>query len=222
MPAMADHHDLAAVALHPANLEMHLGADVNTDLVTVNTAYYRNDHNGIGVYIWCDTVELLSMEDYQARHLDRCKKCGAVMENGVCPECGSKESVKSNEDYEELIDTITVKVDGSKSPEQVNPDVEKQTPVTDENGQPVLDETGQPMITTEHEKKKIPYYKPNVYPIVLRKNISEQDKLLGGSDVPVIIDQQDTIKKLGSKINEKLLKGGSYLTLPRGKDRKKR
>jgi len=194
------------------------GADVNTDLVTVNTAYYRNDHNGIGVYIWCDTVELLSMEDYQARHLDRCKKCGAVMENGVCPECGSKESVKSNEDYEDLIDTITVKVDGSKSPEQINPDIEKQTPVTDENGQPVLDETGQPMITTEHEKKKVPYYKPNVYPVVLRKNISEQDRLLGGSDVPVIIDQQDTIKKLGSKINEKLLKGGSYLTLPRGKD----
>ena len=202
----------------PESKEGITGADVNTDLVTVNTAYYRNDHNGIGVYIWCDTVELLSMEDYQARHLDRCKKCGAVMENGVCPECGSKESVKSNEDYEELIDTITVKVDGSKSPEQVNPDVEKQTPVTDENGQPVLDETGQPMITTEHEKKKVPYYKPNVYPIVLRKNISEQDKLLGGSDVPVIIDQQDTIKKLGSKINEKLLKGGSYLTLPRGKD----
>ena len=72
------------------------------------------------------------------------------MENGVCPECGSKESVKSNEDYEDLIDTITVKVDGSKSPEQINPDIEKQTPVTDENGQPVLDETGQPMITTEH------------------------------------------------------------------------
>lgn len=202
----------------PESKEGITGADVNTDLVTVNTAYYRNDHNGIGVYIWCDTVELLSMEDYQARHLDRCKKCGSVMENGVCPECGSKESVKSNEDYEELIDTITVKVDGSKSPEQINPDIEKQTPVTDENGQPVLDETGQPMITTEHEKKKVPYYKPNVYPIVLRKNISEQDKLLGGSDVPVIIDQQDTIKKLGSKINEKLLKGGSYLTLPRGKD----
>ena len=42
------------------------------------------------------------------------------------------------------------------------------------------------------------------------------DKLLGFSDVDVIDDQQDTIKKLGSKINEKLLKGGSYVTLPPG------
>jgi hypothetical protein len=56
-----------------------------------------------------------------------------------------------------------------------------------------------------------------VYPIVLRKNITENDRFLGGSDVAPIIDQQDTIKKLGTKINEKLLKGGSYVTLPKGK-----
>ena len=61
---------------------------------------------------------------------------------------------------------------------------------------------------------QIPYYKPDQFPLVLRKNISVYDKLLGCSDVDVIEDQQDTIKKLGSKINEKLLKGGSFVTLP--------
>jgi hypothetical protein len=86
----------------------------------------------------------------------------------------------------------------------------------DENGEPVLDEFGQPQMTVERIKKKIPYYRPNIYPVILRKNITAQNRLLGGSDVAVVMDQQDTIKKLGTKINEKLLKGGSFVTLPEG------
>lgn len=190
----------------------------NTDLVTVNTAYYHNDKGGIGVYIWCDRIELLDMEDYQSRYLDRCAKCGTVMKNGVCPECGSKKSKKLPEEYEELIDAIEIKSDfGGMLPPP-------EEPVLDENGVPVpmLDENGMPIMNGQEmqikkTKKKVPYYKPNVYPIVLRKNITENDRFLGGSDVAPIIDQQDTIKKLGTKINEKLLKGGSYVTLPKGK-----
>ena len=190
----------------------------NTDLVTVNTAYYHNDKGGIGVYIWCDRIELLDMEDYQSRYLDRCAKCGTVMKNGVCPECGSKKSKKLPEEYEELIDAIEIKSDfGGMLPPP-------EEPVLDENGVPVpmFDENGMPIMNGQEmqikkTKKKVPYYKPNVYPIVLRKNITENDRFLGGSDVAPIIDQQDTIKKLGTKINEKLLKGGSYVTLPKGK-----
>lgn len=61
---------------------------------------------------------------------------------------------------------------------------------------------------------KVPYYKPNNIPLVLRKNVSRDGKMLGFSDADVIKDQQDLIKKLGSKINEKILKGGSIVTLP--------
>jgi hypothetical protein len=87
--------------------------------------------------------------------------------------------------------------------------------MVDEMGNPVVDEYGQPQMTIERKKKKIPYYKPNVYPVILRKNITAQNKLLGESDVKVIMDQQDTIKKLGTQMNEKLLMGGSLVTLPR-------
>lgn len=200
------------------NDESEYNSSNNSDLVTVNTAYYHNDHGGIGVYIWCDRIELLDMEDYQSRYLDRCAKCGTVMKNGKCPECGSKKSKKMPEEYEELIDAIEIKSDFGR---MVPPPEE---PVLDENGVPVpmLDENGMPIMNGEEmqikrTKKKVPYYKPNVYPIVLRKNITENDKFLGGSDVAPIIDQQDTIKKLGTKINEKLLKGGSFVTLPKGK-----
>ena len=191
------------------------GAKNNEDLVTVNTAFYRNDEGGVGIFVWCDYVKLLDLDEYEARYLEKCAKCGATMVNGVCPECGSKKSKKAKDEYEDIVDAIEVKVSTGGSRMVGGPE---EVPMLDEMGNPVLDETGQPQMTIKRTKKKIPYYRPNIYPIVLRKNITAQNKLLGGSDVDVIIDQQDTIKKLGTKINEKLLKGGSYVTLPKDVD----
>ena len=197
-------------------------ASINSDIVTVNTAYYHNEHGGVGIFVWCDTEILLDLDDYEARYLDHCAKCGAVMQNGVCPECGSKKVKKMPEEYEEMAEGMEVKTsypmaDGTFS-RNIDPFTEEEAPQMDENGQPVMDEMGQPVMEVRKVKRKIPYYKPNIYPVVLRKNITQNDKLLGGSDVAVIIDQQDTVKKLGSKINEKLLKGGSFVTLPAGID----
>jgi len=193
------------------------GASQNEELVTVNTAFYRNDTGGVGIFVWCGNVKLLDLDEYEARYLDKCSKCGAVMVNGVCPECGNKKAEKRKEDYEELVDAIEVKITGGGS-RQIMPEEISEVPMLDENGIPMVDQYGQPQMSIERTKKKIPYYKPNIYPIVLRKNITAQNKLLGGSDVAVVIDQQDTIKKLGTKINEKLLKGGSFVTLPEGVD----
>ena len=197
-------------------------ASINSDIVTVNTAYYHNEHGGVGIFVWCDTEVLLDLDDYEARYLDHCAKCGAVMQNGVCPECGSKKVKKMPEEYEEMAEGMEVKTsypmaDGTFS-RNIDPFTEEEAPQMDENGQPVMDEMGQPVMEVRKVKRKIPYYKPNIYPVVLRKNITQNDKLLGGYDVAVIIDQQDTVKKLGSKINEKLLKGGSFVTLPAGID----
>ena len=193
------------------------GSHSNDQLVTVSTAYYRNKDDGIGVYAWCDIYELLDLEDYQARYFDHCAKCGALMVNGKCPECGSTKVKKQADDYEDLINTIEVRVDGG-NPTKVDPFELEQEPMFDEEGNPVLNEMGEPQITVKKVQKKIPYYKPNCFPVVIRRNVSEEDNFLGTSDVAVIIDQQDAIKKLGTKINEKLLKGGSYVTLPRGVD----
>ena len=63
---------------------------------------------------------------------------------------------------------------------------------------------------------KIKHYTPNVYPIVVRRNVSSFGSFLGKSDIEVIKDQQDNIKKLNSNILEKLLTGGSIVTLPKG------
>lgn len=194
------------------------GSATNDSLVTVNTAYYRNDKDGIGVYVWCDIYELLDLEDYQARYFDHCAECGALMQDGVCPKCGSTKVKRQADDYEDLINTIEVRVDGSGNMARIAPYKTEEVPMMDENGNPIFDEMGMPQITVQQVQKQVPYYKPNCFPVVIRRNVSNEDSLLGGSDVSVIIDQQDAIKKLGSKINEKLLKGGSYVTLPRGVD----
>lgn len=190
--------------------------DFSKDIVTVNIAYYRNGKGGIGCYSWCDDYVLEDMEDYQARQREVCSKCGTPWQDDwdSCPKCGSKKHEKAPQDYEELLDTLTIKATDTT----VEPDSEIQEPQEDENGNPVVDESGNPVIETKREKKKVPYYKPNCFPIVERINVTSDREFLGCSDVKVIMDQQDQINKLSSKINEKLLKGGSFVTLPKGID----
>ena len=72
------------------------------------------------------------------------------------------------------------------------------------------------MMPGEMQANEIPAYKPHGFPIVERINIAASDKFLGVSDVDIIADQQQAINKYGTKIQEKLLKGGSWVVLPEG------
>jgi hypothetical protein len=60
----------------------------------------------------------------------------------------------------------------------------------------------------------VDYYVPDIYPVYIRKNVSRANCVLGGSDIQFIKDQQNDSNMLMSKIREKILKGGSVLTLP--------
>lgn len=163
---------------------------LDTDIVTVNTVYYKNDGK-IGRFVWVDDYTLEDLEDYQARITRKCKECGYVTEEKVCPNCGSKKFEETTDE----IQTITI-------------------PLMKEQGIDPM--TGMPIQMAAEEVVEIEYYKPNCFPIIVRKNVSKSDSLLGFSDVKVIEDQQDLIKKVGSKAAEKTLKGGSIVTLPRG------
>ena len=57
-------------------------------------------------------------------------------------------------------------------------------------------------------------YRPNIFPAVLQKSVSVYGRLLGESDVDKIADQQNTANRIEMKIIDKLLKSGSYITLP--------
>ena len=189
------------------NTEAVKKEEINDELVTVIKTYYRGEDGEIGIFTWCGDTVLEDMENYQARRLTRCKKCGRIKEGPVC-ECGSKSfetTIEDGEEVEEDIITLTKTIPAFE---------EVEVPVVDVNGNLVFDEEGKPVITTERRHKKIPYYKPNVMPLVLRRNVSKAKSLMGVSDAAVIEDQQDAIKKYGSKYQEKILKGGSIVTLP--------
>ena len=174
------------------------------DIVTQNIVYYKKDGK-IGMFSWVDDEVLVDMDDYQARRLEYCKDCGAVKTGPVC-ECGSRR-------FEERTVTEQPVPEGLDIPRYTEP---VEVTVTDVNGEAVLDESGAPIVQMVSEETKIPCYNPGMYPIILRRNVRKADSFLGGSDVAVVMDQQDAIKKMGSKIDEKILKGGSFVTLPDG------
>lgn len=66
------------------------------------------------------------------------------------------------------------------------------------------------------EEVEVDFYIPKKYPFVIIKNASELHNILGSSDVSAIKDQQNDLNIYSTKIREKLLKGGSLITLPKG------
>lgn len=180
------------------------------DLATVNVAYYRNKEGGIGRFTWCDNYLLEDLDDYQARVIEVCSKCGLPKNGDVC-QCGSKKFERKKQESELLYEDITI-ASGEVIP--AYSEVEEQ--LTDDNGDPVFDDFGTPITTVVLEQNAIPYYTPHCFPILMRRNVSSEGDFLGFSDAEIIRDQQDVVKKLGSKITEKLLKGGSFVTLPEG------
>lgn len=73
--------------------------------------------------------------------------------------------------------------------------------------------TGEPLTVTKEVEVK--YYVPDCFPIVIRKNVSVLNTFLGSSDIDYIKDQQNDLNIYMNKIREKLLKGGSYVTVPK-------
>ncbi|MED9905279.1 MAG: hypothetical protein UFG06_14005 [Lachnospiraceae bacterium] len=191
--------------------EIRTDNKTNTDLVSVIKQYYRNKDGGIGLFTWCDDYILEDMEDYQSRRLERCKKCGRVKYGDEC-ECGSRSFEYVKEEYEELTEDI------QQYNNNVIPSISgyERKFALDKNGDGLIDKNGIPVMEEVAVRTRIPYYKPDCFPLVLRRNVSRSGRLLGFSDVSVIKDQQDAVKKLGSKIQEKILGGGSILTLPEG------
>jgi predicted nucleic acid-binding Zn-ribbon protein len=61
---------------------------------------------------------------------------------------------------------------------------------------------------------QVPFFMPTRYPVVIRKNVPKNFAFEGQSDVDTIRDQQDSIKKVGSKMEEKVLKGGVLVIVP--------
>lgn len=63
-------------------------------------------------------------------------------------------------------------------------------------------------------RRKIPYYTPKSFPIVIRKNTSGDGVLFGQSDCEYIRPEQQAINKIESRILQKLLRAGVTPVVP--------
>lgn len=165
------------------------------DMVSQIVAYFRSDSGAIGRASWVVNTPLEYTDEYQARRLKRCGDCGEVVlsGDGKCESCGSSNVSESVERFEERYDELRL-YDGTV----LSPGMGDDPMVAAVNPSPL----------------KIPNYVPDVYPIILQRNISDYGKFLGMSDVDKLETLQNTMNRLEVKITEKICKGGSLVTLP--------
>lgn len=194
------------------------------ETATVNVCYYKNDEDKICQYIWSDDTELQDIEDYYSRKVYVCKNCGRRKE--LCT-CDKPDYELQDDEYEELDHDIVLS-DGSvipaASPVMKDGQVvmeESQQQAVLEDGSVAMDEINGIMIPAtvpvqvpKLERTKLPYYTPSKFPIIIRKNTSQEDSLFGQSDCEFIRPQQQAINKIESRILEKLMSAGVYPTAP--------
>lgn len=195
------------------------------DTATLIVCYYKDDEGKVCEYIWSGDTEILDIDDFYARKRKVCTKCGK--REGLC-DCEKPKFKLVSEDYEEIDHDIII--DGEiviPAESEVIKDGEVVTEETTEpavsvNGLPQfdVDENGNliPLMTTiakpVTERTKLPFYRPSRLPIVIRKNTSQEESLLGQSDCEFIRPQQQAINKIESRIIEKVLKAGVIPTVP--------
>ena len=175
-------------------------------------------------YVWSADTELLDIEDYYARKIRICKHCGKREELCICDNPQNSFYELHNEEFEEL-DRNIVLTDGSIIPAmsevfkdgQMVFETQKQQ-VLEADGSMAFNEDGSPLMVDvqvpKMEKTKIPFYAPNILPIVIRKNTSEEDSLLGQSDCEFIRPQQQAINKVESRILMKLMRSSVTPVMP--------
>jgi len=179
--------------------------------LTLYIGYKLNERGGIDRYTWVNDTELENLKDYQARRQPVCKSCGkvkplpgqevngAAYSGGACPWCGGKDWESKTQDFEELYAPVQ-RSDGTF--------VGGMQETVGENGLPV------------QAPVRIPYYRPDRYPIILQRSVSVFGQLLGNSDVDMIRDQQNTSNRIEQKIIDRLMKAGTRITLPDRADRR--
>lgn len=195
------------------------------DTATLYVCYYKDESGRVCEYVWSGDTELLDVDDFYARKRRICTKCGK--REGLC-ECEKPKFKLESEDFEELdhdiiIDgEVAIPVESEMIRDGVVVTEEVQVQAMSANGMPQfnMDDMGNisPAMVTQAvpkmEKTKLPFYRPKRLPIVVRKNTSQEDSLLGQSDCEFIRPQQQAINKIESRILTKCLKAGVIPTVP--------
>lgn len=154
------------------------------DKVTEVVCWHRDKDGQVGRFVWANDTVLEDMPKYYSRRPEKCKECGGAKDlDGTCVECGGTKFEQKIEDTETLAEEIKI------------PTGEK-------------DKNGNPITRTIPKGTEVPYYIPKRYPVIVRRNVPKNFTFGGQSDIEVVKDQIDAIKKVISSVEEKIIRGG--------------
>lgn len=165
----------------------------------VITYYYLNRNRVVGRFMYAPhSRQVITWdEDWQIRRVRKCKTCGTVNPIGdVCRNCGAT-SFKYEPATKEVLEEDIVQVH--------NPYEEGRS--DDPNDTMKVE-------TFLQAGTEIPYYQVRQLPFVPRQSISSLDTIYGISNVSILLDMQDSVNKILTKVEDKILKSGSVVTKP--------
>ena len=222
-----DIRDRYGVEVNEEDIERDNEITPDTDdkrTATVVVCYYKQD-GIVCKYVFSGDTELEDLDEYYARRIKVCTKCGKVEGECACEKPKWKVELKD----EEILTEDVVLSDGTVIPamspaldENGNVRTRKvKREVTDDSGMPVVNEVGGVIVPVVEEvdevvmtETKIPYFTPTVFPFVVRKNISEYRSLLGQSDCSALRPYQQAINKVESRIMQKLMRASVTPVVP--------
>lgn len=174
-------------------------ADMST--ITMVTCYYLNAERIVGRFSWAEHTQqvICNEEDWQIRKLRTCNHCSTVVPQASrCPVCGTEKftykSVKT-----EILDTDLQTIYNPYDAGETDDENEKDHYVAKD---------------FLSEGTEIPCYVVRQLPFVPRPAVSSIESLYGISEVFILIDMQDSINKMLTKVDEKILKSGNVITKP--------
>lgn len=146
------------------------------DTCTVYVCYYKGEADDVCLFAWTNDLVLADYEDYYARKIKYCKKCGK--REGICT-CDKPNFVFASDEYEELREDVQLQhsmkirkpdpTTGQMVEEEIFETIPGETPVLnadgtrrqriekvavpvlDENGQPLMGDDGLPLVTYEEQ-----------------------------------------------------------------------
>jgi predicted nucleic acid-binding Zn-ribbon protein len=161
--------------------------------------YYRNEKGVIGRFMYAESSrQVISWdEDWQIRKVRKCTACGMV--NPISDHCKNCGGVKFKYDNatEEVLEEDLIRL---RNPYEEG---ESQDPTNNVKTEVFL-EAG----------TRIPFYRVRQLPFVPRLSVSSLETLYGISEVSILLDMQDSVNKILTKVEDKIMKSGAVVTKP--------
>ena len=164
--------------------------NIDPDLITVKTMYYKDKYNHICRFTWSGSLVLENDDNIYADKAFYCTKCGELKlaDEDECINCHNTEFELKPVERRKIMTRIMSEITNEATGDSVT--MPKETEIT------------------------VTPYVPNSFPIVIRKNIST-NTLFGISDAKMIETSQKLNNSLLNKISERILKAGSIIALPK-------